>query len=296
MPLADLLSEAQVRVEQSLERWLPGAEIHPSDLHRAMRYAAMAGGKRIRPTLVYATGAALGARSAALDGPACAVEMIHTYSLIHDDLPALDDDDLRRGVPTCHKVHGEAIALLAGDALQSLAFYVLAHAPDIPVDADRRLLMVEQLAAASGSRGMAGGQAIDLGAVGRTLDIVALEDMHIHKTGALIRASVHLGALSATCADARTLECLDHYAKCIGLAFQIQDDVLDVAGDTQTLGKTQGADEARNKPTYPALLGLAAARARALELHDEALAALEGLGPAGDPLRWIARHIIERVR
>jgi geranylgeranyl pyrophosphate synthase len=253
------------------------------------------GGKRIRPTLVYASGQAVGSRREVLDGPACAIEFIHAYSLIHDDLPAMDDDDLRRGKPSCHKAFGEASAILAGDALQSLAFYVMSHDNHL-TDMATRLRMIETLALAAGSRGMAGGQVIDLEAAGRLLDIAELEDMHIHKTGALIRASVVLGALTAPELEESTLERLDHYAKCIGLAFQIRDDILDVEGETATLGKRSGADLTLEKSTYPALIGLEASRQRAVELNDEAQDSLSGLGSAADPLRKISLYIIERDR
>ncbi|MFP5504631.1 MAG: (2E,6E)-farnesyl diphosphate synthase, partial [Gammaproteobacteria bacterium] len=288
------MTAAQQRAETALDRLLPAADTHPATLHRAMRYAALGGGKRVRPLLVYATGAAVAAPEARLDIPACALEFIHAYSLVHDDLPAMDDDDLRRGRPTCHKAFDEATAILAGDALQTLAFYALAHAPELDVGAATRLRMLETLALAAGSRGMVGGQAIDLAAVGQTLDIAQLEDMHIHKTGALIRASVLLGALCADTLDEARLEQLDHYAKCIGLAFQIQDDILDVVGDTATLGKTAGADLARDKPTYPALLGLDGARQRAAELLADAHAALAGFGPEADALRGLADYIVQR--
>ena len=229
-----------------------------------------------------------------LDGPAVAVEMIHAYSLIHDDLPAMDNDDLRRGRPTCHKVYGDALAILAGDALQALAFHVLAHDPEIRVALEQRLAMLDTLAIASGSRGMAGGQGLDLQAVGCTLSLEALENMHLHKTGALIRASVRLGALSRPGVDAALLDSLDEYARCIGLAFQVQDDILDIEGETATIGKPQGSDLARNKPTYPNLLGLAGAKAVAARLYEQAVAALAGLGEAGMPLRELADYIVSR--
>ncbi|MFZ5620003.1 MAG: (2E,6E)-farnesyl diphosphate synthase [Pseudomonadota bacterium] len=282
------------RAEAALDRCLPGGDTHPARLHQAMRYAVLGGGKRIRPLLTYAAGAAVGAPDARLDAPACAVELIHAYSLVHDDLPAMDDDDLRRGRPTCHRAFDEATAILAGDALQTQAFHILAHAPELDIDPRVRLRMIETLALASGSRGMAGGQAIDLESVGRELDIAQLEDMHIHKTGALIRASVLLGALCADTLDEARLERLDHYAKCIGLAFQIQDDILDVVGDTAILGKTAGADLARDKPTYPALLGLDGARQRAAELLADAHTSLAGFGPEADALRGLADYIIRR--
>ena len=292
--MQDFFAQVQDRVETALDGCLPGAQVHPARLHQAMRYAVLGGGKRVRPVLVFAAGAAVGAPDARLDAPACALELIHAYSLVHDDLPAMDDDDLRRGRPSCHKAFDEATAILAGDALQTLAFQVLAQAPKLDVGAAVRLRMIATLALASGSRGMAGGQAIDLAAVGRELDIAQLEDMHIHKTGALIRASVLLGALCAAELDEARLEHLDHYAKCIGLAFQIQDDILDVVGDTALLGKTAGADTARAKPTYPALLGLDGARQRAGELLDEAHAALTGFGPEAAPLRGVADYIVQR--
>ena len=284
------------RANQALDQRLPAADLHPGDLHQAMRYAVLGGGKRIRPVLVYSAGAAVGAMLEALDGPACAVEFIHAYSLIHDDLPAMDNDELRHGRPTCHRAFGEALALLAGDALQALAFQVLSQDPAMISDSVIRMRMLGLLAQAAGSRGLVGGQAIDLAAVGRDdLTLAELENMHIHKTGALIRASVLLGAFSRPEVESTVLERLDRYAKCIGLAFQIRDDILDVVGDTATLGKTQGADRALNKPTYPALLVLDGAREHARALHQEALASLEPLGSEADPLRWLATYIVERV-
>ncbi len=292
--LKTFLTDCQQRVENALQQYLPGSHTHPAQLHEAMRYSALDGGKRIRPVLVYAAGHALGANRKRLDVAACAVECIHAYSLIHDDLPAMDDDDLRRGKPSCHKAFGEAEAILAGDALQAQAFYLLAHADMGNMPAERRLEMVERLALASGSRGMVGGQAIDLAAVGKTLDIAQLEDMHIHKTGMLIRAAVLLGALCAEQVDKTTQGALDHYGKAIGLAFQVQDDILDITGNTEQLGKQSGADAARDKPTYPALLGLAGAKERAQDLHQTALDALASLDERADPLRWISRYIVER--
>jgi geranylgeranyl pyrophosphate synthase len=292
--LTSLLKTYQTRTEQTLEHWLPTAKINPSALHQAMRYSSLDGGKRIRPLLVYLSGQMLGATPASLDGPACALELIHVYSLIHDDLPAMDDDELRRGKATSHIQFDEATAILAGDALQSLAFYILAHDHNIIVDAQQRLSMVETLALAAGSRGMAGGQAIDLAAVGHDMDLPALENMHIHKTGALIRASVKLGALSQANVDSSDITKLDHFANCMGLAFQIRDDILDVEGDTETLGKPQGSDQARNKPTYPSLLGMAEAKRRVDELHQEAINSLAQWGGAAQPLRDIADYIIHR--
>jgi geranylgeranyl diphosphate synthase type II len=290
------MQSLSARAEQALDHWLPPEQLHPTELHKAMRYSALGGGKRMRPALVYATGQALSVPFDNLDGIACAVELIHVYSLIHDDLPAMDNDDLRRGKPSCHKAFGEAMAILAGDAMQALAFLILARDPAITVDPATRLRMVKSLAMAAGSRGMAGGQAIDLTAVGARLNIAQLEDMHIHKTGALIRTSVIMAAAAHVELDADTLNQLDHFAKCIGLAFQIRDDCLDVEGDTATLGKTKGTDYARDKPTYPALLGLEQAKLRAHLLYDEALESLAALGDRADLLRGIARYVIMRIK
>lgn len=295
MTLQNLLTPYLARVESALAHWLPEASKQPARLHAAMRYSVLEGGKRVRPCLVYTTGRALGVPLEQLDGPACAVELIHVYSLIHDDLPAMDDDDLRRGKLTCHKAFDDATAVLAGDALQALAFYVLAHDPHMLDDSRMRLAMVETLALASGSRGMAGGQALDILAEGQELNLFELENVHIHKTGALIRASVRLATLCKPELDESLRTALDHYAKCIGLAFQIQDDILDVEGDTQVLGKRQGADQARNKPTYPALLGMTEAKARARNLIDEALTSLHPLAAQADELRAIARYVVERI-
>ncbi|MES9945975.1 MAG: (2E,6E)-farnesyl diphosphate synthase [Candidatus Thiodiazotropha sp.] len=287
--------ECQQRVEQALERLLPPSTTLPTRLHEAMRYATLNGGKRIRPILVFAAGQALHVSRERLDAPACAVELIHAYSLVHDDLPAMDDDDLRRNQPSCHRAYDEATAILVGDALQSLAFKSLCCDPCMQADAQIRLAMVEALARASGSRGMAGGQAIDLQAVGRDLNLAELENLHIHKTGALIRAAVRLGALLDPSADKKLTQHLDHYAKCVGLAFQIQDDILDVEGDTETLGKTKGKDLAQEKPTYPSLLGLSGAKEKAQTLLQEALHSLDDFDSEADPLRWIAHYITART-
>ena len=284
------LLEYRDRVDAMLDRVLPPAAEPPRRLHEAMRYAVLNGGKRIRPTLVIATGEALRAGGERLEPPACAVELIHAYSLVHDDMPSMDDDDLRRGAPTCHRVFGEAIALLAGDALQTLAFEVLSMS-----SGPARSELVQVLARAIGSYGMAGGQAVDLESVGRTLTVEQLEGMHLRKTGALISASVRLGALSAGVRDDEVLGHLDGYARSIGLAFQIRDDVLDVEGDTVTLGKAQGADVARDKPTYPAILGLDASKAHARALHEQAVAHLEPLGDDANFLRELSRFIVSRV-
>jgi len=290
------MAQCHERLEKYLDATLPAAATHPAHLHEAMRYAVLGEGKRIRPTLVYAGGLAVGADEETLDAPASAIEFIHAYSLIHDDLPTMDDDDLRRGKPSCHCAFGEATAILAGDALQSLAFQLLANNTTTGVTDSTRLKMIKTLALASGSRGMAGGQAIDLAATGQVQNIAELEDMHIHKTGALIRASLVLGALNGTDTDSTQLEKLDHYAKCIGLAFQIRDDILDVEGEAATLGKNPGVDQSGEKSTYPALMGLEAAAQRADELHSEAMDSLEGFDASADPLRLISLYIIERER
>ena len=284
------LPEYRNRVHAMLERVLPPASEPPTRLHEAMRYAVLNGGKRIRAILVLATGEALRADAERLEPPACAVELIHAYSLVHDDLPSMDNDDLRRGVPTCHRAFGEATALLAGDALQTLAFETLARTPSH--DAGE---MVRELARASGSRGMAGGQAVDLESAGGTLTHEQLERMHLHKTGALIRASVRLGALSAEAREPGVLVRLDEYARCIGLAFQIRDDVLDVESETATLGKKQGADAALDKPTYPSILGLEASKAHARALHERASETLAPFGRDANLLRALSEFIVNRV-
>lgn len=288
------LNEYQAAVDKALDRWLPDADQEPGHLHQAMRYAVLSEGKRIRPVLVYAAGEACGVDIEHLSGPACAVEMIHAYSLIHDDLPAMDDDDLRRGRPTCHREFDEATAILAGDALQALAFQVLAQDKEIRVNPEQRLEMINRLALASGSEGMAGGQAIDLNSVGKSITLPELEKMHLYKTGALIRASVELGGLSSADIQAQQMDSLRKYAHCIGLAFQIQDDILDIEGDTQTLGKPQGSDEARNKPTYPNLLGMAEAKKTARDLLEQAIKSLENFDHKANTLRDIAKYIVTR--
>lgn len=282
----------QARMENVLSEWLPPASIAPQRLHEAMRYAVIGGGKRVRPLLAFAAGEVAGADVERVQHAAAAVELIHAYSLVHDDMPAMDDDALRRGKPTVHVEFDEATALLVGDALQSLAFDILAAQP-LARDAATQLNMVLLLAQAAGSRGMAGGQAIDLASVGKPLDLTELEYMHIHKTGALIRASVLLGAQCGTPTEA-ALAALDHYAKCIGLAFQVVDDVLDAEAPTATLGKTAGKDAAHNKPTYVSLLGAARARELAQELRADAHAALADLGAPAARLRQLADFVVER--
>ena len=295
-PLNDTLRQFQLRVERALDARLPAAGTAPQRLHEAMRYATLNGGKRVRASLVYAAGQAVGAPDAQLDTPACAVEMIHAYSLVHDDLPCMDDDDLRRGKPTCHKAYDEATALLVGDALQTLAFEMLASDPGMTTGAPQRLRMISTLAHAAGSHGMAGGQAIDLASAGKRLTLEQLEDMHLRKTGALIRASVLLGALAREDVDRVTLGALETYSHAIGLAFQVTDDILDVEGKTEILGKKPGVDQERKKPTYPSLLGLAEAKNLAKTLHKAALESLAPLGDNGALLASLAGFIIERTR
>lgn len=283
----------QFHMETVLERLLPGHDIAPARLHRAMRYAVLGGGKRIRPLLALAAGEISDADPARVEIVAAAVELIHAYSLVHDDLPCMDNDTLRRGKPTCHVEFGEAMALLAGDSLQSLAFQMLGE-QTLSDNTAVQLDMLKLLAAAAGSRGMAGGQAIDLEAVGKQLSIAELEFMHIHKTGALIRAAVLLGAHCGKPLDDQHKNKLDHFAKCIGLAFQVVDDVLDAEANTATLGKTAGKDAQQNKPTYVTLLGIERARAFAAELHTDALAALDTFGSHAQRLRELAGFIISR--
>jgi farnesyl diphosphate synthase len=288
------LKNYQHRVNHALDAFLPGNQAQQHNLVKAMRYSVIGGGgKRIRPAMVYASGEAMGVDPAILDIPACAVEMMHAYSLIHDDLPAMDDDDLRRGQATCHKAFDEATAILAGDALQAHAFEILAAASQ-QIDVRQRLQMISLLATASGSDGMAGGQAIDLAAVGHRLSLDELEAMHRLKTGALIRASILLGAMCSPATTDDELALLSRYADCIGLSFQIQDDILDVVGDTETLGKPKGSDEKMQKPTYPSILGLDASRKLALEQHEQALAHIEALGERADTLRQLSAYIVER--
>ncbi len=281
------------RTEQTLEQYLPPEGQTPQQLHQAMRYAVLGGGKRIRPILVYSAATAVQADLAQVDAAAAAVELIHAYSLVHDDLPAMDNDDLRRGRPPCHKAFNEATAILVGDALQALAFQTLADNTLLP--ASSRLQQVRVLTEASGAAGMVGGQALDLASVGQPMDIEGLETLNRMKTGALIRASVLLGALGRVDITAADLTRLSHYAECVGLAFQIQDDILDITSDTATLGKTQGSDQARDKPTYPMLLGLEPAQRRAGNLCAEAQAHLEPFGERASVLSWLADFIVQRL-
>ena len=290
--LADLFSLAKKRVESTLEGILPAVAKEPSRLHTAMRYAALGEGKRVRPLLVYATAQAVYSDHASADSAAAAVELIHAYSLVHDDLPAMDDDDLRRGRATVHKAFDEGTAVLVGDALQTLAFDVLIN--DLHIADRTKLEMLKWLSRASGVAGMVGGQALDIQSVDTQLDLEHLERMHNLKTGALIEASVALGALSNPKLSSDDFDRLINYAKCIGLAFQVKDDLLDIEANSETLGKTQGKDAAANKPTYPALLGLEGARDKANTLLEQALEALENFGDSADPLRDLAKYIVQR--
>jgi farnesyl diphosphate synthase len=285
-------SAHQSRFEELLRTLLPQPDIAPQRLHQAMRYSVLDGGKRVRPLLAFAAGELTNADGARVNIAAAAVELIHAYSLVHDDMPCMDDDVLRRGKPTCHVQYDDATALLVGDALQALAFQLLAehHLSD---DAARQLEMLKLLALASGSRGMAGGQAIDLASVGKSLALPELEFMHIHKTGALIRAAILLGAHCGTASETQLAK-LNHFGKCIGLAFQVVDDVLDSEADTATLGKTAGKDADNDKPTYVTLLGIQAAKEMAANLHREALEALSEFGEKARRLRELADFIVLR--
>jgi farnesyl diphosphate synthase/geranylgeranyl diphosphate synthase type II len=288
------MTRYQERIEKVLAAYLalPGGST--PRLIEAMRYSTLAGGKRLRPVLVYTTGEALGCPIGALDAPAAAVELIHVYSLVHDDLPAMDNDDLRRGRPTCHRAFDEATAILVGDALQALAFEVLAQEAPDAASPTTRLEMLQLLSKAIGTSGMAGGQAIDLAAVGHALDAPALEKMHRLKTGALIHASVMLGTIGAGVSAAER-ECLSLYGRELGLAFQIQDDILDVEGSTEALGKRAGADAGLSKPTYPSIFGLEASHKMANAAHDRAIAALAPLGARSIPLKQLADFVVSRA-
>ncbi len=291
---AELLKSWQARMEEALERRLPDPRAVPARLHEAMRYSVLGGGKRIRPALAFATARTLGLRETDVESVACAIEFVHVYSLVHDDLPAMDDDDLRRGRPTCHKAFDEATAVLTGDALQSLAFQVLACDPTLTAAALTRLRLIEMLGEASGTFGLAGGQAIDLAAQGRQLDIAQIEEMHARKTGALIRASVLMPAACVPDLDVRLHQALAGFVEPIGLAFQIQDDLLDVLGDVATLGKAVGADSERAKPTHPSVLGVPASQERVRLLHAQALRSLEPFGADAEPLRALAEWLLAR--
>ncbi len=281
-------------MEHALDARLPPADAVPTRLHEAMRYSVLGGGKRIRPALLFATARTLGLTEGEVEAAACAVELIHVYSLVHDDLPAMDDDDLRRGRPTCHKAFDEATAVLVGDALQPLAFQLLARDPALPSSPAIRLRLVDLLCEASGTFGMARGQAIDLQVQGQRPDIAQVEDMHARKTGAIIRASVLMAAECAAQLEPRRYAALNEFATAIGLAFQIQDDLLDVLGDVSTLGKATGADSQRDKPTHPSIIGIRASQERVNLLHDQALGALDAFGERAAPLRSLANWLLSR--
>ncbi|NOS35905.1 MAG: polyprenyl synthetase family protein [Deltaproteobacteria bacterium] len=303
MELALYVSEKRSLVEEALANFLPREDEFPQTLNRAMRHSVFAGGKRIRPILLMAAAEAVGGESVGVVNAACAIELIHTYSLIHDDLPAMDDDDLRRGKPTCHKAFGEAAAILAGDALLTLAFDVMAEAPYSP-DAGgagwaggeaRRLQVICEMARAAGSRGMVGGQIVDIESEDKEIPFPLLEYIHIHKTGHLIRAAVRCGALLAG-ADEGELASMTEYGDSVGLAFQVADDILDVEGETASMGKNVGGDSKRGKATFPAVIGLKESRERADELVEKALSSLDGFDERAEPLREIARYIVARER
>lgn len=292
--LLQLLQHYQERNNQQLTHWLDAQPFANQTLLKAMKYGALLGGKRVRPFLTYVTGNMLGVNEENLDTPAAAIECIHAYSLIHDDLPAMDDDELRRGQPTCHIAFDEATAVLAGDALQTLAFEILAEGT-LSIDGEsQRIKMIKELAQASGAAGMCMGQALDLDGEGKHLGLTQLEQIHKHKTGALIRCAVRLGALAAGEKGLEILPQLNTYAEAIGLAFQVQDDILDVISDTETLGKPQGSDIALDKSTYPALLGLEGAQQKAQQLYQEAVQALEAIPYDTTQLEVFARYLIER--
>jgi geranylgeranyl diphosphate synthase, type II len=294
--LSARIESYRARIEEVLDRCLGLPDARTERLRDAMRYSTLGGGKRLRPALVYLTGESLGAALTDLDAPAAAVELIHVYSLVHDDLPAMDDDDLRRGRPTCHRAFDEATAILVGDALQAMAFSVLADDSLGNLLPAIRLSMIRTLARAAGTAGMAGGQAVDLAAVGQILSVDAVENMHRRKTGALIEGSVLLGAIGAGISSGVDYRALEQFGAEIGLAFQIQDDILDVEGDAAVLGKTTGADAALSKPTYPSTVGLPAARDRARDLRDRAIAALTPLGPRSAPLVELAQFVVSRIK
>jgi geranylgeranyl pyrophosphate synthase len=284
----------RARMERALAERLPQPDVVPTRLHEAMRYCVLGGGKRVRPALLFATARTLGLEEDEVEAAACAIELVHVYSLVHDDLPAMDDDDLRRGRPTCHKAFDEATAILVGDALQPLAFQLLARDPALPAAPAIRLRLIDLLAQATGTFGMAGGQAIDLAVQGMRLDIAQVEDMHARKTGAMIRVSVLMAAACVPSLEVHLYGALGRFATAIGLAFQIQDDLLDVLGDASTLGKATGADRERAKPTHPAVIGIEASQERVQLLHAQALDALAPFGERAEPLRLLADWLLLR--
>jgi geranylgeranyl pyrophosphate synthase len=290
----DQLAEWRQRMEIALAARLPGAGATPGRLHEAIRYSVLGGGKRVRPCLMFATARTLGLDEDTVEGAACAVEMVHAYSLVHDDLPAMDDDDLRRGRPTCHVAFDEATAILVGDALQPIAFDLLARDPALPSSPSVRIRLIGLLAEAINSSGMVGGQAIDLSSQATSLDLAGLEDLHARKTGALIRASVLMAAACVRTLPAAHYAALERFANQIGLAFQIQDDLLEVEGDVVLVGKPVGADRGLTKPTFPGLIGVDASHERLANLHDGAMEALDIFGDRAEPLRLLAQWLLER--
>ncbi len=295
MDLKHYLKSMQQLVDNALEKYLPAADDLPLSVHKAMRYSVFAGGKRVRPILLLASCTAVGGDTERAMPAACAMEMIHTYSLIHDDLPAMDDDDFRRGIPTNHKVFGEATAILAGDALLTEAFILLSSPErNCCLDPETLIRVIQEIAVSSGSRGMIGGQVVDMESEGsKEVDLATVQYIHTRKTGALIRASVKGGALIGGAAGTE-LDAIVRYGEAIGLAFQIADDILDIEGTTEQLGKDAGSDQARGKATYPAVMGLAASKQRAGELVEAALEALRFFDAKADPLREIAAYIVKR--
>jgi len=294
MPYRDKIKTYTQRVEHMLERCLPDAQLPPRQLHEAMRYAVLGGGKRVRPLLVYATAEALEIEPVVLDAPAAAIELMHAFSLVHDDLPAMDDDDLRRGRPTVHIKFDEATAILAADALQPLAFEVLAETPEMRARPEAQRKIISALARACGSNGMTGGQSIDLASEHKTLNAAELEHMYRLKTGRLLWVSVMSAAYCKPELRTAQLHSLERFVDALGLAFQIRDDILDIEGSSEVIGKPQGSDEERDKATYPALFGMVAARARTEELLGIALESIEFLGERADTLRWIGNYIVQR--
>jgi geranylgeranyl diphosphate synthase, type II len=295
MDITTYLSRKKEIVDKALEKLVPPADAFPPSVHEAMRYSLFAGGKRVRPILALAAAEALGAKTVDLLPIAGSLELIHTYSLIHDDLPAMDNDDYRRGMATCHKVYGEAIAILAGDGLLTMAFEVLSDQWRLKaVPAGRLIAIIKEISTASGVFGMVGGQVVDMESEGRDIDFPTLEYIHTHKTGALMRASVRTGALYAK-AGKRQFTALTHYGEMVGLAFQIADDILDITGKREETGKDVGSDIKKGKKTFPAFYGLEESRRRALEVADKAVASLQGFGRAADPLRELAKYIVTRV-
>ncbi len=294
MPFCKRIPFYRERVEQSLDQWLPKPDGLAAPLHEAMRYSVLGGGKRIRPLLVYATGEVLGIDANLLDAPACSIECIHAYSLIHDDLPAMDDDELRRGKPTTHRAFDEATAILAGDTLQALAFRILAEDSELMSADIDQIGLVKVLTHAAGADGLTGGQIIDLGAERKRLTPEQIEDMFFRKTAILIRAGILMACHCAKNPGPGVRDALSDFGRDIGLAFQIRDDILDVEGSTEVIGKPQGSDDERGKSSYPAIMGLDASKGRATELYDSAMSRLDRFGESAEPLRYMGDYIVNR--